>query len=170
MNEIRYRPLDINDIDYVCDLDLKCHEQSPEPKKWWHVIINNPQCGCMVACDKKVPVGLVAWEKQAFKLKDFPSKQLTLHIHKICVRQEYRLRGISKQLLAYAFERARVMQCPFMSMCIPEYKVGKPGGEGDITGWVESIQFKSTIILPLKIDMYGQQFDKYLFTMKVNNE
>lgn len=163
-----YRPATDRDLTHLQDLDLKCYERSPATPKWWKHVSENPQSGCMIACKSQVPIGMVVWERQAFRLPEFKAKVTTLHLHKLCVRKEFRCQGLGQRLLAHAHEAAREKGCPYMSISIPEYRClpdTKP--EEDVSKWIINLGFKATIILPTKVHMYGQIFDQYLFVYQV---
>lgn len=164
---IHYRPALRHDLTYMKDLDLKCHEQPPADNKWWEYISNNAQTGCVLACKSQVPIGMCVWERQAFKLPDFKSKEVTLHIYKVCVRPEFRKQGIGRYLIAHAHEEANKLDCAYMSISVPEY-LCTPSNEGDISGWLAKLKFKATIILPAKIQLYGESYDQFLFIYRVD--
>lgn len=163
---IHYRVAANTDLTDLQNLDLKCYEQEPASQEWWTNIAENPQSGCIVACKNQVPIGMVVWERQAFKLPGFKAKVTTLHVHKICVRKEFRNEGIGKHLLAHAHEESRKKGCPYMTMCVPEYKC-EPGQPDDISGWLNKLGFKATIILPAKVYLYGKKYDQFLFVYDV---
>lgn len=165
---ITYRKATSADLTHLRDLDLKCHEQEPADQKWWAAIAENPQSGCVVGCKSQVPISMIVFEKQVFRLPDFQQKEATLHIHKLCVRKEFRKQKSGQKLLAHAHEEAKKRSCPYMSMSVPEYRC-KPetDPENDVSAWLNKLGFKATIILPTKVNLYGQEFDQYLFVYKV---
>lgn len=163
---IHYRDATSQDLAHLRDLDLKCHEQSPSPAEWWTQIAENPNATCKVACQSHVPIGMAVWEQQAFRLPTFKSKVTTIHFHKLCVRSEFRGKKIAQRLLAYGHEAARANKCPYMSMSIPEYRC-VPGEQDDVSQWLNSLHFKASIILPEKIQLYGRDYDQFLFIHEV---
>lgn len=165
---IHYREASSNDLTHLRDIDLKCHEQPPADQAWWAQIAENPQSGCMVACKSHVPIGMIVWERQAFRLPEFKAKVTTLHFHKLCVRKEFRNQRIGQKLLAYAHEEARRLGCPYMSMSIPEYRcLPDTDPDADVSCWLNRLGFNATIILPTKVHMYGKEYDQYMFVYKV---
>lgn len=163
---IHYRSAIQADLSILCDLDLKCHERAPETNEWWTQIAANPQADCFVACKSRVTIGMIVWEKQAFRLPEFKTKQTTLHIHKICVRTEFRGQKIAQRLLAQAHEEARKKGCLYMTMSVPEY-LCIPGQPDNVSDWLNKLQFKASIILPEKVDLYGIAYDQFLFVHKM---
>ena len=163
---ITYRAATNNDLSYLCDLDLKCHEQSPADKAWWGQISENQQAGCVVACKSHVPIGMCVWERQAFKLPEFETKRETFHIHKICVRKEFRNQGIGRNQIAYVHEAAKKRSCAFISIAVPEYRCNKKEPD-DVSEWLAKLNFQAKIILPTKVNLYGCEYDQYLFVFKV---
>ena len=164
---IHYRAATNKDLTHLRDIDLKCHEQMVSTHSWWSEIEQNPESGCVVVCKTHVPVGMIVWERQAFKLPNFDSKQTTLHIHKLCVRKEFRNNKCGQKLLGYGYEEAVRLECPYMSISVPEYRCGKSAEHGDLGAWLNKQGFNATIILPTKIQMYGQDFDQFLFVYEV---
>jgi ribosomal protein S18 acetylase RimI-like enzyme len=163
---ITYRLAHNSDLIDLCNLDLKCYEQPPATQEWWMQIFESPQFGCIVACKNQVPIGMIVWGREAFKLPNFKAKVTTLHIHKICVYKEFRKKSIGKHLLAHVHEKAQREGIPYMTMCVPEYKC-EPGTPDDISGWLNKLGFKATIILPLKVPLYGKDYDQFLFVYEV---
>ncbi len=165
---IHFRAASNNDLTYLRDIDLKCYEQAPADLKWWGQIAENPQSGCVVACKSQVPIGMLVYERQAFRLPGFKAKLTTLHIHKLCVHPLHRKQQIGQKLLAHSHEEARKKGCPYMTISIPEYRC-KPDSDtsADVSKWLNKLGFKAAIILPTKIHLYGQEFDQYLFVFQV---
>lgn len=163
---ITYREARPNDLAQLRSLDLKCHEQTPSTDDWWKQIAENTHSGVCVSCKNQVPVGMIVWERQAFQVPDRKAKTTTLHLHKLCVRPEYRNNQIGQRLLAYAHEEARRTGCPYMTISVPEYKC-QPGEEDDVSEWLNKLGFNATMILPVKISLYGKEYDQFLFVFEV---
>lgn len=159
---IHYRTAVNPDLAHLRDLDLKCHEESPQSAEWWAEMSENPNATCHVGCKSHVPVSMIVWEQQSFRLPSFSEKRSTIHIHKICVRKEFRKQRIASRLLAYAHEYARANSCPYMSVSVPEYRCN-PDSPDDVSGWLKKLKFKASIILPEKISLYGCKYDRFLF-------
>lgn len=163
---ITYRTSRPNDLAQLRSLDLKCHEQEPETDGWWKQVAENPNADVCVACKSQVPIGMIVWERQAFQVPNFKAKATTLHLHKLCVRPEFQNNNIGQRLLAYAHEEARRTGCPYITISVPEYKC-QPGEEYDVSKWLKNLGFKATIILPVKISLYGKEYDQFLFVFEV---
>jgi ribosomal protein S18 acetylase RimI-like enzyme len=163
---IHYREVVDKDVPRLHDICLKCYEKPPATSEWWNYIFKNKQAGCIVACKSQVPIGMMVWERQAFKLPDFQTKEITLHAHILCVRKEFRSNGIGQRLLAHGHEIALSQQCKYITMSIPEYQC-KPDTPEDVSKWLNDRGFKAKVILPTKIEMYGKHFDQYLFVFEV---
>jgi len=164
---IHYRPATVKDLSYLRDLDLKCHEQIPSSHRWWAKIEQNLESGCYIGCKSHVPIAMAVWERKSFRLPDFERVHITLHLHKLCVRKEFRNKHIGRRLIAHAHEEAKRLQCGYLSISVPEYMCGEKAEHGNVAAWLNQLGFKATIILPTKVHMYGQSFDQFLFIYKV---
>ncbi len=163
---IHFRPASNNDLAHLYDIDLKCHEQSPADSEWWRQIAENPQAGGVVALKRQVPIGMLIYERQAFRLPKFKAKVTTLHIHKLCVHPLHQNQYVGQKLLAHGHEEARKKGCPYMTISVPEYQC-QPSAEDDVSKWLNKLGFKAVMILPTKVYLYGQEFDQYLFVFQV---
>lgn len=163
---IHFRNAIDSDMTHIRDIDLKCHEQLPADEKWWLSIAVNKQAGCTVGCKSQVPVGMLVFEKQIFKLSFFTEHLPTLHLHKLCVRKEFRSQMIGQKLMSLGYDQALKNSCQYMTMSIPEYRCC-PGKEADVSGWLMALGFRATSILPTKLSLWGQEFDQFLFCFKV---
>jgi ribosomal protein S18 acetylase RimI-like enzyme len=166
MAMIHYREANNSDLIYLRDIDLKCHEQEPADSNWWKQIASNPQAHCVLACKSQVPIGLLVLERQLFRE---PIRATTAHIHKLCVRPEFRHQGTGQRLLAHGHEFAKMKKCEYMTVSVPEYKCRPESDkENDVSRWLNNLGFKATYILPTKLLLYGREFDQFLFTFQVN--
>lgn len=163
---IHYRPAQEKDLLHLRDLDLKCYEESPATNQWWDEVSQSEYTGCIVCCKSHVPIGMVVWERQAFKLPEFEGKVTTLHIHKLCIRKEFRGNKLGQSLLAHVHEEARKKGTPYMSTAIPEY-LCIPDEPDDVSEWLNKLGFKAVLVLPAKVRLYGREYDQYLFVFKV---
>jgi GNAT superfamily N-acetyltransferase len=166
---MHYRKATNQDLPYLYNIDLKCHEQPPANQMWWGKIAENTKAGCTVACKSQVPIGMIVWQQQVFTKPGDKTKTRTLHIPKLCVRKEFRGGGIGQRLLAYGHEEARGVDCPYMSMAIPSYRcLPESRPDDDVSKWLGKLGFGAMLVLPTKISMYGEDYEQYLFTFEVN--
>ncbi len=167
---IHYRPAKEEDLNHLIDLDVKCQSHSASLPGWWDEIADRVNTNCCVACISHVPIGMVVWERQMFKLPEFSQKQYTAHVHKICVRPDLRNAGIGKRLLAEVHEFANSNGCPYITIAVPEYQCVPSETEDEIeyiSPWLIKLGFIATILLPVKIQLYGEDHDQYLFVFGV---
>ena len=67
-----------------------------------------------------------------------------IFIEKIGVKRKFRRQGVSRDLMLAAHHRAQTRKFPnIMSITIPETFLGHPGAPGDVTRWVEKVNFKA---------------------------
>ena len=161
----QYRPAIASDQPHIQDLDLKCHEQ-PQSLDWWKMMGENPQAHTVVECHHQIPIGFMVWEQESILLPDSDEKQPAITLHKICVRKEYRRRGIAMDMLAHAHEEAIKQRCKYIVIAVPEYRC-KRGDPDDVSEWLLKLNFKAHMTLPEKIHLYGKEYDQYLFVFEV---
>jgi ribosomal protein S18 acetylase RimI-like enzyme len=162
MSQFQFRPSNANDIPYLKKLDLVCHEEEPASRKWWEDFLANPQGEIIVAAQEGSPVAVIVWQLQVEKIPGEQNRVKVLHVNKICVHPEYRHQGVGRYLMAHAHEYAAQKRCSYISISAPEYYC-QPGDPYDVSVWLNKLGFKSTIILPHKVHIYGKLWDQFLF-------
>jgi GNAT superfamily N-acetyltransferase len=163
---IQYRPAIPQDMSYMRDMDLKCHEQAPCSDEWWTLAMKNPNVGTTIVTSRHVPIGMSLWEKRLTKLPDITAKANCFLIHKLCVRPGFRNLGFAHKLLAHCHEEARRSRVKFLTMEIPSY-LCCPNEDGDISLWLNKLGFRATMVLDRQVKLYGEEHDLYLFVFEV---
>jgi GNAT superfamily N-acetyltransferase len=151
-----------DDLHHLRDLDLKCYERPPADFTWWTQIADSHQCGVFVACDQETPIGMFVFEVVNFKAHG--KSGFNLHIHKLCVRENYRHKGIGSDLMEEASKECKSRRCTAVTITVPEYRcLPKTYPDDDVSIWLARFNFEAISIMPEKLEMYGKEYDYYLF-------
>jgi GNAT superfamily N-acetyltransferase len=155
------------DATYIFDLDLKCFDD-PWSTERWEEINKNSNAAVWVGCNHQVPISLLVVENQWFIPPESEHRAAAMHIHKLCVKDVFRKRGVGVRLLAHAHQEAVKVRAKWITMIIPEWLVN-PNIEGNCLGWLSKYKFKALKTLEVTIPMYGKNYDQYLFGYEMKN-
>ena len=156
------REASAQDANYIYDLDLKCFD-NPWSKENWAAISANSQAHAWVGCYRQVPISLVVTERQSFVPPDTRNRVQSLHIHKLCVKEIFRRKGVGARLLQFVHHRAvEKVAVGWVTMTVPEWLINTDEPTNCL-GWLQKYKLKALATLPTKIALYGKDYDQYLF-------
>jgi GNAT superfamily N-acetyltransferase len=97
-------------------------------------------------------------------LRDYKGRTV-LCVRKLGVREHFRQKGLSKQLLALAYDMQKGAKADDLAIEVVEH-LADPKNPANCLGWLEKMGFQAQGILPEKIIAYGHAEDVFLFTFK----
>jgi GNAT superfamily N-acetyltransferase len=142
---------------HLRSLDVKCFDYCWNDEDWGALHPN--LSSILVACFYSTPVAMLVCS-----LRDHGDRKVLL-IHKVCVREHFRQKGLSKQLLAVAYDMQKGAKADDLAIEVVEH-LADPKNPANCLGWLEKMGFRASHILLEKRHSYGQAEDVFLFTFK----
>lgn len=151
------------DKQYIKMLDLRCFDNVWDAETW-NLMIPDQKVKVWVGCNRLVPISFTVLERD---LCEYVDDKWSMHIHKLCVSERFRNRGIGTRLIAHAHTRAAQCGVNWITMTVPEWLVNNPKDPRYCLDWIQRFKFKVLGTLDERIPMYGRDNEQYVFGVPI---
>lgn len=148
------------DKHYLKQLDLRCFDNVYDAETW-KLLIEDRQTHVWLGCNRLTPISFMVLERQL--CEHIGDDKWSMHIHKLCVSERFRNRGVGTRLIAHAHTRAAQAGVNWITGTVPEWMVNDKEDPRYCLDWIKRFNFKAIGTLDEKIQMYGKDNVLYIF-------
>ena len=159
MTPIYVRGASASDANAIIDIDIKCFEAAWSPEEWSD-IGQKPGYAISVTTSYGTVVAFAVFRSDKDKNG--------IEIIKLAVKEHFRRRLISRQLLCAGADYARARYANHIFIIVPESTI-YPGPK-NIGDWLKAVGFEARNFVKKHFTTYGEQEDGVRFVKQIEKE
>ena len=148
----------VKDLGTLKDIDLKTYHYPLAQDAWTYALVDSPCTVYLVNYSRKAVAYAV--------VEPSPCNEKNLRLQRCGVLRDFRGFGVAKFILRDVSQTAKDMLMTRVEVLIPEVHC-LPGDPDDVSLWLKFQGFRAASIIKNCFDMYGEDYDGFLFERSV---